>query len=77
MAPQGLMRYRRVILDRDGLLNYEAPGSGYILDPEDYRWPPGVTRGARAAAGEPWPPVPSERDWLVSTENCRFTAPDV
>jgi hypothetical protein len=33
LAAHGPMRYQRVILGRDGLLNYEAPGPWFILDP--------------------------------------------
>ena len=32
---------RHLILDRDGVLNQEAPDHGYILRPEDFRWLPG------------------------------------
>jgi D-glycero-D-manno-heptose 1,7-bisphosphate phosphatase len=32
---------RHVILDRDGVLNEEAPARGYITRPEDWRWVPG------------------------------------
>jgi D-glycero-D-manno-heptose 1,7-bisphosphate phosphatase len=32
---------RHLILDRDGVLNQEAPDHGYILKPEDFRWLPG------------------------------------
>jgi D-glycero-D-manno-heptose 1,7-bisphosphate phosphatase len=35
------MRVRHVILDRDGVLNEEAPARGYITRPEDWRWIPG------------------------------------
>jgi D-glycero-D-manno-heptose 1,7-bisphosphate phosphatase len=35
------MRYRHLILDRDGVLNYEAPPPGYVLRPEDFHWLPG------------------------------------
>ena len=40
--PAGL---RHLILDRDGVLNQEAPDHGYILRREDFHWLP----GARAA----------------------------
>jgi len=41
-APQPLpAAIRHLILDRDGVLNQEAPGHGYILRPEDFRWLPG------------------------------------
>jgi D-glycero-D-manno-heptose 1,7-bisphosphate phosphatase len=32
---------RHLILDRDGVLNREAPDHGYILRPEDFEWLPG------------------------------------
>jgi D-glycero-D-manno-heptose 1,7-bisphosphate phosphatase len=32
---------RHVILDRDGVLNEEAPARGYITRPEAWRWVPG------------------------------------
>jgi D-glycero-D-manno-heptose 1,7-bisphosphate phosphatase len=32
---------RHVILDRDGVLNEEAPANGYITRPESWRWLPG------------------------------------
>ncbi|HTB67131.1 MAG TPA: HAD-IIIA family hydrolase [Steroidobacteraceae bacterium] len=32
---------RHIILDRDGVLNREARGHGYILRPEDFEWLPG------------------------------------
>jgi D-glycero-D-manno-heptose 1,7-bisphosphate phosphatase len=32
---------RHLILDRDGVLNQEAPDHGYILRPEDFTWLPG------------------------------------
>ena len=36
------MRFRHVILDRDGVLNEEAPGEGYLQDAEQFRWLPGA-----------------------------------
>lgn len=39
------MRYRHLILDRDGVLNGEPPGSGYVAAPEDFRWLPGALEG--------------------------------
>jgi D-glycero-D-manno-heptose 1,7-bisphosphate phosphatase len=36
------VRTRHLILDRDGVLNEEAPARGYITRPEDWRWIPGV-----------------------------------
>ena len=35
------MIYKHVILDRDGVLNYEAPDSGYVREPADFLWLPG------------------------------------
>ena len=35
------MSVRHLILDRDGVLNREAPACGYILRPEDFHWLPG------------------------------------
>jgi len=34
--------YRHVILDRDGVLNREAEGAGYVLGPEQFVWLPGA-----------------------------------
>lgn len=36
------MNTRHVILDRDGVLNREAPAHGYILEPADFHWLPGA-----------------------------------
>jgi D-glycero-D-manno-heptose 1,7-bisphosphate phosphatase len=36
------MKYRHVILDRDGVLNREADGAGYVLDPKEFFWLPGA-----------------------------------
>jgi len=36
-------RFRHVILDRDGVLNREAPG-GYVCTPEEWIWLPGVLK---------------------------------
>ena len=36
------MQYRHVILDRDGVLNQEAHGGGYVLQPEEFFWLPGA-----------------------------------
>ena len=36
------MKYRHLILDRDGVLNREADGAGYILEPAQFVWLPGV-----------------------------------
>lgn len=34
--------YRHLILDRDGVLNYEAPPPGFVMRPQDFRWLPGA-----------------------------------
>jgi D-glycero-D-manno-heptose 1,7-bisphosphate phosphatase len=39
------MKIRHVILDRDGVLNQEAPDSGYVQRPEDFHWLPGALAG--------------------------------
>jgi D-glycero-D-manno-heptose 1,7-bisphosphate phosphatase len=39
------MRVRHVILDRDGVLNYEAPEGGYVREPAEFRWLPGALEG--------------------------------
>jgi D-glycero-D-manno-heptose 1,7-bisphosphate phosphatase len=36
------MTYKHVILDRDGVLNYEAPDSGYVRQPGEFFWLPGA-----------------------------------
>lgn len=36
------MAVRHIILDRDGVLNREAAGGGYIARPEDFVWLPGA-----------------------------------
>ena len=36
---------RHVILDRDGVLNREADGGGYVREPEEFRWLPGALEG--------------------------------
>jgi D-glycero-D-manno-heptose 1,7-bisphosphate phosphatase len=33
---------RHLILDRDGVLNEEAPDHGYVMRPADFKWLPGV-----------------------------------
>ena len=38
---------RHVILDRDGVLNSEAPGGGWITRTEDWAWEPGALEGLR------------------------------
>jgi phosphoheptose isomerase len=42
---------RHLLLDRDGVLNREAPGGGWIERPEDWEWAPGALDGLRLAAG--------------------------
>jgi D-glycero-D-manno-heptose 1,7-bisphosphate phosphatase len=39
------MQYKHVILDRDGVLNREAHGGGYVLEPEEFFWLPGALDG--------------------------------
>lgn len=39
------MRYKHVILDRDGVLNYEARDNGYVRAPEEFFWLPGALEG--------------------------------
>ena len=41
------MSLRHVILDRDGVLNQEAEGGGYIARPEDFIWMPGALEALR------------------------------
>lgn len=36
------MTYKHVILDRDGVLNHEAPDGGYVREPAEFRWLPGA-----------------------------------
>lgn len=42
---------RHLILDRDGVLNQEAPDHGYILRPEDFKWLPGSLQALVALSG--------------------------
>ncbi len=35
------MKVRHLVLDRDGVLNAEPPGGGWVLDPADWAWIPG------------------------------------
>ena len=39
------MSFRHVILDRDGVLNYEAPEGSYVRDPSEFHWLPGALEG--------------------------------
>ena len=36
------MEYKHIILDRDGVLNREAPAAGYIREPAEFVWLPGA-----------------------------------
>ena len=36
------MEYKHIILDRDGVLNREAPAGGYIREPAEFVWLPGA-----------------------------------
>jgi D-glycero-D-manno-heptose 1,7-bisphosphate phosphatase len=40
-----LSAVRHVILDRDGVLNHEAQGGGYVRDPAEFHWLPGALEG--------------------------------
>lgn len=42
------MRFRHLILDRDGVLNREADDCGYITRPEQFEWLPDALAGLRA-----------------------------
>jgi D-glycero-D-manno-heptose 1,7-bisphosphate phosphatase len=42
---------RHLILDRDGVLNQEAPDHGYILRPEDFKWLPGSLQALVTLSG--------------------------
>ncbi len=44
------MPIRHVILDRDGVLNREAPGGGWVTRPEDWAWEAGALDGLRRLA---------------------------
>ncbi|HEY2340499.1 MAG TPA: D-glycero-beta-D-manno-heptose 1,7-bisphosphate 7-phosphatase [Steroidobacteraceae bacterium] len=39
------MPIRHVILDRDGVLNYDAPPGSYVHQPAEFRWLPGALEG--------------------------------
>jgi D-glycero-D-manno-heptose 1,7-bisphosphate phosphatase len=39
------MGVRHVILDRDGVLNYDAPEGTYVREPAEFRWLPGALEG--------------------------------
>ena len=42
MSPTAI---RHVILDRDGVLNHEAPAGGWVCDPSEWHWLPGALEG--------------------------------
>jgi D-glycero-D-manno-heptose 1,7-bisphosphate phosphatase len=42
---------RHLILDRDGVLNQEAPDHGYILRPQDFSWLPGSLQALVTLSG--------------------------
>jgi D-glycero-D-manno-heptose 1,7-bisphosphate phosphatase len=46
--PEITLRCKHVILDRDGVLNHEAGGGGYIREPEEFRWLPGALEALAA-----------------------------
>jgi D-glycero-D-manno-heptose 1,7-bisphosphate phosphatase len=48
VAAGELSRVRHVILDRDGVLNREAPGSGWITRTEDWAWEAEAREGLTA-----------------------------
>jgi D-glycero-D-manno-heptose 1,7-bisphosphate phosphatase len=45
------MKIRHVILDRDGVLNQEAPDSGYVRTPDGFHWLPGALEGLALLRG--------------------------
>ena len=46
LATRGASRvFKHVILDRDGVLNREAEGGGYVLEPAQFHWLPGALEG--------------------------------
>ena len=45
------MSFRHVILDRDGVLNHEAPDGSYVREPEEFRWLPGALEGLALLRG--------------------------
>jgi D-glycero-D-manno-heptose 1,7-bisphosphate phosphatase len=42
------MTYKHVILDRDGVLNYEARDNGYVREPAEFFWLPGALEALAA-----------------------------
>jgi D-glycero-D-manno-heptose 1,7-bisphosphate phosphatase len=51
LKPQLPARIRHLILDRDGVLNQEAPDHGYVLRPEDFKWLPGSLHALAMLSG--------------------------
>jgi len=45
------MSIRHVILDRDGVLNYDAPAGSYVSEPAEFRWLPGALEGLALLRG--------------------------
>ena len=45
------MSFRHVILDRDGVLNHEAPDGSYVREPGEFRWLPGALEGLALLRG--------------------------
>jgi D-glycero-D-manno-heptose 1,7-bisphosphate phosphatase len=43
--------YRHIILDRDGVLNREAPAGGYVLEPGEFFWLPGAVEALAMLRG--------------------------
>lgn len=43
-------RIRHLVVDRDGVLNEEAPAGGYIARPEDWHWIPGSLQALASLA---------------------------
>jgi D-glycero-D-manno-heptose 1,7-bisphosphate phosphatase len=50
-TPPPAATIRHLILDRDGVLNQEAPDHGYILRPADFRWLPGSLAALATLSG--------------------------
>jgi D-glycero-D-manno-heptose 1,7-bisphosphate phosphatase len=45
------MGFRHVILDRDGVLNHEAPDGSYVREPAEFCWLPGALEGLALLRG--------------------------
>jgi D-glycero-D-manno-heptose 1,7-bisphosphate phosphatase len=43
--------FRHVILDRDGVLNREAPAGGWVREPAEFEWLPGALEGLTLLRG--------------------------